>query len=308
MQDHFTGKPTCIRGPVLPSAAEMAAIQSDHRRRLAALARLSTAAARVGVGTDPDDDLILWEDDELSLLAGADEIWSEFAGAVHSFRELTPIVPLESFGFDPESEDPLANNDKLRLVGGGVEAWAFVAGDGSIYKFYLPREGGRIVHSFRFTRGDEAYIDADAVLGSYKSVFEKLYVINALGGLPTEVVGVSREGVVIAKQTQGRKLAEGTNVIPYIPNGFIALPSRFLKANRDQPRLFFLAGEPWFVADFHEKNMAFDVNGSPRVIDILVAPWPTHLSSQEPAIHDWLERARLDPNAPVLVPRPDHEL
>lgn len=277
-------------------------------RRLAALDRVSEAAARIGIPTDPDDDLCLWEDDELSLIASADEIWSEFASAVHEFRELTPIVPLETFGFDPEAEEPLANNENLRRIGAGVEAWAFIAKDGSVYKFFLPREGGRIVHSFRFTPGADVFIEADAILGSYRNVFEKLYVINAMGGLPTELVGVSREGVVITKQTLGHRLPEGTNVLPFIPNNFIALPSRFLKASRDHPRLLFVEGEPWFVADFHERNMAFDDRGQPRVIDLLVAPWPTRLSAQNPLIRDWMDRARIDPKAPVLVPPNDDEL
>lgn len=308
MQDPFTGKPTCISGPVPPEPAEVAAIQRGHVRRLAAFDRLSEAAARIGLPTDPDDDICLWEDDELSLLKSADPLWSEFAEAVHEFRELTPIVPLETFGFEPEAEEPLANTPSLRRIGAGVEAWAFLARDGSIYKFFLPREGGRIVNSFRFTPGDDAFIDADAILGSYRNVFEKLYVINALGGLPTELVGVSREGVVITKQALGHRLPEGFNVIPHIPSGHIPLPSRFLKASRDHPRLFFVHGEPWFVADFHERNMALDAAGRPRVIDLLVAPWPVHLSSQNALMRDWMERAKLDPAAPVLVPAKDDEL
>src|SRR5271156_1675677 len=98
MQDLFTGRPTCIRGRTLPSIEQRAALQDDHERRLAALARLSTAAARVGVATDPDDDLVLWLEDELSLLAAADAVWTEFATAIKEFRTLLPVVPLEDFG------------------------------------------------------------------------------------------------------------------------------------------------------------------------------------------------------------------
>ena len=126
--DPFTGRPTCIQGGRLPSEAERRALQHDHRRRLEALARLSTAAARVGIGTDPDDDLVLWESDEIGLLAGADALWQELDAAARAFRELLPMVSLEDFGFPPEVEDLLAEcGPHLRPISSGVEATAFEA-------------------------------------------------------------------------------------------------------------------------------------------------------------------------------------
>lgn len=308
MQDFFTGKSTCIHGRELPSAIERASLQDDHERRLEALARLSTAAARVGVGTDPDDDLVLWAEDELSLLRSADELWGELATAIHEFRELTPIVPLEVFGFATETEDVFGEpNALLRPIGGGVEAWAFVAKDASVYKFYLPREG-RVGGSFSFRRGDDVVIEADASLGSYRDLFEKLLLINVLEGMPTEVIGVSPEGVVIAKQTLGNRIAEGNDVTPLLPKALIGIPTRFLRAHRDHPRLLFARGKTWFIADTHERNLAFDGDGIVRPIDLLAAPWPHHLSVKDELLADWLARARLDPKAPLLKPIADDEL
>ncbi len=64
MQDPFTGRPTLLRGGRDPGPAGQAALQHDHQRRLEAFARLGAAAQKVGIGTDPDDDLILWESDD----------------------------------------------------------------------------------------------------------------------------------------------------------------------------------------------------------------------------------------------------
>jgi hypothetical protein len=309
MQDLFTGKPTCIRGRTLPTVEQRAALQDDHERRLAALARLSAAASRVGVGTDPDDDLVLWVEDDLSLLQGADELWGELAAAIAAFRALTPIVPLDVFGFPADSEDPLGDGSpKLRRIGSGVEAWAFVAEDASVYKFYLPREGGRIGGSFSFRRGDDVVIQADASLGSYRDLFEKLLLINAMDGMPTEMVGVSPEGVVIAKQTLGERIPEGGDVTPLLPKQLIGIPARFLRAHRDHPRLLFAAGRAWFVADTHEKNLAKDRDGVVRPIDLLAAPWPHALAAREPMMADWVARAETDPAAPLLAPVDDDEL
>jgi hypothetical protein len=71
MQDAFTGRPTRIRGPVLPDAAGRASLQDDHGRRLEALARLGEAAAQCGLRADTDRDLVLLKKDEVSLLEGA---------------------------------------------------------------------------------------------------------------------------------------------------------------------------------------------------------------------------------------------
>ncbi len=315
MHDLFTGQATVIHGRRLPGAAEQAALQDDHERRLEALARFGAAAASVGIGTDPDDDLVLWAEDELSLLADADPLWHELAEAARTFRARLPIVPLELFGFDAESEDPMGDGSpRLRRIGSGVEASAFLAEDGSIYKFYLPREEGRIGGSFVFLRGEatqppvEAAFVADASLGTYRALFEKLLVILRLGGMPTEVIGVTPEGVVVAKQTLGERLPEGLDMSPHIPQALIPIPSRFLRAHRDHPRITFFGGEAWFVADTHERNLVYDEAGAVRVIDLLAAPLPEALVTAEPLMAEWLGRVRLDPTAGLLAAVSDDEL
>lgn len=308
--DPFTGRPTCIQGGRLPSEAERRALQHDHRRRLEALARLSTAAARVGIGTDPDDDLVLWESDEIGLLAGADALWQELDAAARAFRELLPMVSLEDFGFPPEVEDLLAEcGPHLRPISSGVEATAFEATDHSIYKFFMPRADGRIGGTFEFRRGEDIALHADAADGSYRAMLEKFDLILRLDGMPTEVLGVSKnEGVLITKQTLGERLAEGADTSRVQPPSLIPIPSRFLRAHRDHPRLYFVEDEPWLVADLHAKNLVRAHDGALRAIDLLAAPFPRALIEAEPLLVDWLARVRSDPNASVLRAAPDDEL
>jgi len=171
MQDAFTRQPTRIRGSLLPDAAGRAAIQDDHRRRLEALARLGEAAVQCGLRADTDRDLVLLAEDEVILLEGAGPEWAALGAAIRAFRGLLAFCPLAHFGF-PESEDsPLEEaNPLMRHVGSGVEAWAFQAsGDGSIYKFYRPREEKRIGSEFGFVRGDETLLSARAGLGDYRA-------------------------------------------------------------------------------------------------------------------------------------------
>lgn len=310
MQDPFTGRPTCIQGGRLPSDEEFRALQHDHRRRLEALARLGAAAARVGIGTDPDDDIVLWASDEIGLLAGADPLWHELDEAARAFRQLLPIVSLEDFGFPAEVEDLLAEcGSRLRPISSGVEATAFEAADHSIYKFFMPRDDGRIGGTFEFRRGDEVALLAEASDGSYRAMLEKFDLIVRLGGMPTEVIGVTKhEGVLITKQTLGERLSEGADTSRVQPAPLIPIPSRFLRAHRDHPRLYFVNDRPWLVADLHSKNLVRAQDHTLRAIDLLAAPFPPDLVAAEPLLVDWLERVRLDPHATALRAPHDDEL
>lgn len=310
MQDPFTGRPTLLQGARLPSAEDHRRLQHDHRRRLEALARLGAAATRVGIGTDPDDDLVLWEADEVALLADADPLWHELHEAARAFRELLPLVSLADFGFPADAGDILAEcPPHLRPVSSGVEATAFEAADHSIYKFFMPRADGRIGGTFAFRRGEDIALHADAADGTYRAMLEKFDVILRLDGMPIEVVGVTREeGVLITKQTLGELLPEGADTSGVQPAPLIPIPSRLLRAHRDHPRLVFVEGAPWLVADLHSKNLVRAADGRLRAIDLLAAPLPPALVAAEPLLRDWLARVALDPAAGLLRETHDDEL
>jgi hypothetical protein len=335
MQDHFTGQLTRIQGRSLPGAEARRGLQHDHERRLAALDRVGAAAAECGLRTDSDRDLVLLAEDEVSLLEGTDATWARFGAAIRELRAWLPLRPLEDFGFpaqelvtdgggegagETETANPLEeSNARLRRIGGGVEAWAFAAeADNSVYKFYLPREESRIGSEFVFRRGDETTLRAEAGLGSYRGLLEKLLLVHALGGMATEVVAVTPEGILVAKQALGEPLAQGDDVSRVLPGGLIEIPSRFLRANRDHPRLFFLRRggmdgaaarvEPFLVADMHARNFVRCVDGALRVIDLVAAPWPAAITAREPLIADWLARVQSNPDATALPGARDDEL
>lgn len=314
MLDVFTGKPTRIRGRIQPANADRAALQDDHERRLAALACLGAAAAQCGLRADSDRDLVLLAEDEVILLEPTGPEWAALGRAIRAWRAMLPLRSLEEFGFPAAAENPLEEtNARLRRIGGGVEAWAFVAeADGSVYKFYLPREPKRIGSVFAFRAGDESALHAEATLGDYRGLLEKLLLIHALGGMASEVVAVTPEGILVAKQTLGEPLPQGDDVSGVLPADLIEIPSRFLRANRDHPRLFFLpateASRAWLVADLHARNFVRDSDGALHLIDLVAAPWPDGEARRHPLIAEWLDRVRTDPHASVLRGAPDDEL
>ncbi|MFI5356199.1 MAG: hypothetical protein ACHQ4G_02565 [Opitutales bacterium] len=274
-----------------------------------ALDRLGAAAAQCGLRTDSDRDLVLLAEDEVSLLEGGGGEWAELGAAIRAFRRHLPLRPLDDFGFAPAAENPLEEaNPALHRIGGGVEAWAFAAADGSVYKFYLPREDKRIGSAFGFRPGDEALLQAEAGLGDYRALLEKLLLIHLLGGTATELVAVTPEGIVVAKQTLGETLPQGDDMSRLLPDGLIEIPSRFLRANRDHPRLLFYAERPWLVADLHARNFVRCEDGRLRVIDLVAAPWPPDAARQYPLIAEWLARVQRDPAASALAPTDDAEL
>ncbi|MDP3070645.1 MAG: hypothetical protein Q8N18_10165 [Opitutaceae bacterium] len=308
--DPFTGQTTRLRGRHLPGPDDRAALQHDHRRRLEALARLGAAAAQCGVGEDSDRDLVTLGEDEVALLEPTGGEWAELGAAIRAFRALLPLRTLADFGFPAGEaiENPLEEpNESLHRIGGGVEAWAFAAThDGSAYKFYLPREGKRIGSAFGFRRGEEAALAAEAGLGDYRALLEKLLLIHALGGMATEVVAVTPEGILVAKQALGDSLPQGDDMSALLPAGLIEIPSRYLRANRDHPRLFFYDGRAWLVADLHARNFVRCADGALRVIDLVAAPWPA--PGEHAEIDAWTERVRHDPHATALPGARDEEL
>src|SRR5690606_38439047 len=194
-------------------------------------------------------------------------------------------------------------------ISSGVEATAFEAADHSIYKFFMPRENGRIGGSFAFHRGEDIALHAVACDGSYRAMLEKFDLILHLGGMPTEVLGVTRrEGILITKQTLGTCLPQGADTSGLQPAPLIPIPSRFLRAHREHPRLFFYRGAPWLVADLHARNLVRAADGQMRAIDLLAAPFPHDLIATEPLLADWIQRVERDPAAGILPGVDDDEL
>ncbi len=306
--DPFSGQPTHLEGTRLPGPEGWAAVLDGHRQRLRALEQLGEKAAQCGIRADQDRALVLVREDEVSLLESTGGDWAALGDAIREFRRQLPLIPFETFGFSSEVEDPFeVDSPKLQRIGGGVEALAFVDGRHSVYKFFLFREGGDVGATFAFARGEGDLLQATAVPGSYRRLFEKLKLTHQFG-IPTEITGITPEGIVVAKQTFGRMLPEKTDVSALDPERLIPIPSRFLRSDRDHSRLAFLDGVPWLVADTHDRNIVVDETGAWRVIDLVAAPLPQEWLGQMALFRDWIERARRDPRADVLAAANDDEL
>jgi len=311
MLDRFSGRPTCLRGPALPTPREQGIILDNHQRRLAAFDRLSSAAAEQGIGTNSGIALNIYAtpDATVALIAQSGDKWSALAVCMRNLREALPLLSLAEFGFQDLLEDPLSGPSlHLSHIGGGVEAWAFQASEGSVYKFFRPLENQQIGATFRFQPGDDSLLQAQSIPGTYRNLLEKLMLIHALGGMPTEVVAITPEGILVAKQTLGQRLPDDTDASQLLPPHLIPIPSRFLRCDRDHPRLAFVDHSPWLIADLHNRNIVHDQNQTPRIIDLVATPFASDPIANFPMIQDWLNRVRLDPAAGLLDEPRDEDL
>lgn len=308
MQDPFTGRPTCLCGSRLPDIEARSALLGDHRDRLRAFHQLVQKAGECGIGADKDRDFAVLAEDEVSLLETAGGPWAELGLAIREFRRRLPLLDLEVFGFPSTGEDIFeTNTPRLVRIGGGVEALAFQSADASIYKFFFFREPGYIGAAFNFAPNGDGGLSALAVPASYELLLAKLALIQTIG-IPTEVIGITPHGILVVKQMLGEALPQGADTSRLLPAGLIEIPSRFLRADRDHPRLFFWEERPWLVADLHARNFVRCSDGGLRVIDLVAAPWPMEITVRETLIAGWLERVRCDPGASVLPPSSDDEL
>ena len=126
--------------------------------------------------------------------------------------------------------------------------------------------------------------------------------------MATEVLGIASPGILVAKQARGQTLPQGDDMSRDLPRVLIEIPSRFLRADRDHPRLHFLGGFPYLVGDLHAKNFVRGADGVLRVIDLVAGPWPLEAHLRDPLIDEWLERVRENPLAPALPDAPDEDL
>jgi hypothetical protein len=302
MLDPFSGQPTFLCGACLPTDREQAWLVEHHQRRLEAVSGLCQAAAQCGITTDPDRHLLVLPEDEIAVLEHEGGSWAHLFAALRTLRRFLPLLAREVFGFPTEVDASLdVNLGSLQRIGGGMEATAFQDRLGSVYKFFLPDWiRWNIGATFRFSANDDGSMQATASFGTYNELLEKLYLINVIGGMPTEVIGITLEGILIAKQTWGRSLPNGCDTSGLVQSPSLRVPpSRFLHCDRAHPRLVFLNEEPWLIGDLHERNIAYDEQGIPRIIDLVAARIPATLAGNQ---------AWLNPSADAFEVAGDDEL
>lgn len=125
-----------------------------------------------------------------------------------------------------------------------------------------------------------------------RETMQKLVLLHDAGACPTELVGLSDSGhYLIAKQPLCRAGAD-------FPCERRAAAER-MKAEVPayspgrEIRVFWLDDQPWSLGDLHERNIMFEVDGTPMIIDALIGPIPPLLLRAQQKLLQSVDRARL---------------
>lgn len=266
--DLRTGQPTGII-PDADPAEQRAACTAINRRRTRGILEVSKQSP---------------PGEQVSI-----DVWTTALGRGAEEWEV-PLIALSNFGIKHD-EDGFREAEDLYPMPSGAEACPYFDRDGRVvYKLFDLRTNGSLGKKLSFL-ADEAgdyYVETrDAVL---KDTIEKLTVLNAAGGHPTEIMGLSDDGhYLIVKQPLAFKYDEGT----FDENQEQALealkcarpPGCRLRANG--LGVIWYGDRPWIAGDFHERNVMIDYFHNPTIIDALLGSIPPRALIRDP----WLRLA-----------------
>jgi hypothetical protein len=206
-----------------------------------------------------------------------------------------PIIKLPDLGIVRDRFDNLipAGNGDLKKLRQGSEAQPFLdPREHVVYKVYSQNDRGGLGRRLAFTREGErswhvGHFDAGMTHG-----LEKLQWIQEIGGLPTEIQGITPRGEWVAKQP------EATPIAPHelqraLEQAWKAAGMVKVDApDMDHVRVIWHRGEPWMMGDFSRGNIMRDVRGTPRFMDGNVGRIPEAMIKEMPAVAKAVEEAR----------------
>jgi hypothetical protein len=189
-------------------------------------------------------------------------------------------------------------NDKtLRQTNGGREASVFSdKKEGVVYKVFDGGDSGSVGIQFGIDDAGQLGI----VPSTEENILEKIFVINALGGMPTEVFGKTQAGDIVVKQPLGayagfsslakRNAAQRRAHLVHVPNSI--LPSIYTCYYSN------IKGVDFLIGDLHSGNYATDKSRVPRFIDLIASRITPKFYTHFSELRKWIDVNRAAAAAP----------
>ncbi len=207
-----------------------------------------------------------------------------------------PLVRLPDLGIVRVASGTLQPaGDDLKKLAPGSEAQPFSDRQGGVvYKVFAQRDSAHVgarLTAIREADGEWTISNAPA---TGLDTLAKLTFLHEIGGLPTEIVGLTPMGDWLIKQPQAEKvdradyplaLAEAVeNVKGVIIGG-------------TNPLLWHVAvvwhrGRAWLIGDMHPQNIMRDSEGRARIMDALICPLPPQMERDLPEVAEAVTQAR----------------
>ncbi|HQY06665.1 MAG TPA: hypothetical protein PLQ52_11435 [Lacunisphaera sp.] len=178
--------------------------------------------------------------------------------------------------------------------GTGAEAEAFHdEAHGVVYKVFKQGGNGSIGNRLVIDQDGMALLDA----GTERDVAEKVWVLNELGGVPTEIVGYTADGELMVKQPLGqrgsvdaKKTRPANRAVNRAAN-LVAIPARILaRPNQWKGGLHYsnINGAHVLIDDLHAGNYVGDTMGRGRILDLATHVLTADEIARQPSLREWI--------------------
>ena len=268
--DFRTGRETAIAGPVA-NESERSACSMLNRLRAKGLAE----AARMAP----------------SRQSLSPDVWAALV-AVRAREWAVPLIRLDGLGIVRDSDGILVSKSMVPLKT-GAEASPFMDPDWQVvYKLFPLHATGGLGKTFEIEKlADDQGFEMtvrDAVLAE---TMEKLMLLHDAGAHPTEIVGIDDQGdYLVVKQplAQPYEDLEADRLAAIERVKAVPCKARF----RRNVWVLWMHDHAWIMSDLHPGNIMREPDGSPCIIDALLAPLPPAMIDSDRHLRDAVADAR----------------
>lgn len=189
----------------------------------------------------------------------------------------------------------------LKPLPAGSEAAPFLDEErGVVYKLFTPSPAGNVGWRLRAARQDGKW-RVDREPAQLMDTAEKLSLIHAAGGLPTEIVGLTTHFDLVGKQPLAFETEPG---MATRANAVAAMNGvQIADADFHGLRVLWVDGEAWLMGDLHAANIMRDAHGQDRVIDALFMRIPSAMIAENEAVRTAVSLARRKTEGPANEPQ-----
>jgi RNA polymerase sigma factor (sigma-70 family) len=183
-------------------------------------------------------------------------------------------------GYSPVDPEFLGNLKRLKS---GSEADVYHdEAAGVVYKIFIPSPSGEVGWRLRAYKESDGSWRVDREPATLSDTLQKLALLHEAGGLPTEILGITETGDVLAKQPMAEETEAGTQTRA---EAVVAMNGvQTSDAELDGIRVFWAQGKAWFLGDLHGQNIMRDASGQTRVMDALMLEVPGRMIDENPAV------------------------
>jgi valyl-tRNA synthetase len=213
--------------------------------------------------------------------------------AAGQFGELR-IIDLEKLGVSPNEKGQLIPiNDTLKKLKPGAEAQPFAdTQTGVVYKVFAANSDGFVGRKVAIQPSPSQRPHIDFEASTPLEALEKLALLHEIGGLPTEILGVTAQGDWVLAQPEATAVSEGEIGAARAEAVSLVGGVQVNESGLEDIRIVWHRGRAWIISDLHLRNIMRDSSGTARIMDALIVPVPKSLSGKYESVRQAIREAK----------------